>query len=86
MWLSTQASQDARDQIAETLRLRLSQVHVITPDVGGAFGAKVHVYDDELLVCLAAVRTGRPVKWIEDREEHMVGRSSAGDLPQYHTR
>ncbi|MFC0105483.1 xanthine dehydrogenase family protein molybdopterin-binding subunit [Kibdelosporangium aridum] len=79
VWLSTQAPQDVRGQIAEALGLRLSQVRVITPDVGGAFGSKVHIYDDELLVCLAAVRTGRPVKWIEDRDEHLIATDHGRD-------
>ena len=73
VWISTQAPHDARDQIAAVLGLRTHQVDVIAPDVGGAFGSKVHVYADELLVCLASMRLGRPVKWIEDRSEHIAG-------------
>jgi len=79
VWLSTQAPHDARDQLAAVLGLGVGQVDVVVPDVGGAFGAKVHVYDDEVLVCLAALRTGRPVRWIEGRREHALATDRGRD-------
>ncbi len=79
VWLSTQAPHDARDQLAAVLGLGVGQVDVVVPDVGGAFGAKVHVYDDEVLVCLAALRTGRPVRWVEGRREHALATDRGRD-------
>lgn len=72
VWLSTQTPHHARDHIAHVLGLRADQVRVIAGDLGGGFGAKEHLYSDEAIVCLAAMRIGRPVKWIEDRVEHFT--------------
>ncbi len=76
---STQVAHHARDHLAGALGLRADQVRVIAPDVGGGFGVKDHLYPDEVLVALASIRLRRPVKWIEDRVEHMVGTVAARD-------
>ncbi|WP_370618275.1 aerobic carbon-monoxide dehydrogenase large subunit [Mumia sp. Pv 4-285] len=73
VWSSTQTSTGVRAAIAAKLGLDLSVVDVITPDVGGGFGVKVvHPWPEELLVPLAAMALGRPVKFTEDRREHFV--------------
>jgi carbon-monoxide dehydrogenase large subunit len=78
---STQASTSVRAAIAAKLELSLEQVEVIAPDVGGGFGVKiVHPWPEELLVPMAAIRLGRPVKWAEDRREHFI--SSAHERQQ----
>lgn len=79
VWTSTQAVHHARDHIAAVLDLRADQVRVLAPDVGGAFGVKEHLYPDEVLVCAAAVHLGVPVKWVEDRAEHLTGTCHARD-------
>ena len=40
--------------------------------VGGGFGIRGELYPEDVLVCVAAMRLGRPVKWIEDRREHLI--------------
>ena len=72
MWSSTQTPHHVRDHLAHCLRLRIDQVRVIAPDLGGGFGSKEHLYADEVMVCLASMRLGRPVKWVEDRVEHFT--------------
>lgn len=72
MWSSTQVPHHVRDGLADALGLRYERVRVIAPDVGGGFGPKDHVYPDEVLTCLAAMRLGVPVKWVEDRREHFT--------------
>ncbi len=53
--------------------LGLQDIRVIIPDVGGGFGQKIHLIRKYVvLVSLLAMKTGRPVKWIEDRTEHMM--------------
>jgi len=47
-------------------------VRVIAPDVGGGFGAKLIVYPEDVLIPLLALRVGRPVRWLEERSEHML--------------
>jgi len=83
VWSSTQTPHHCRDHLAGVLGLRVDQVRVIAPDVGGGFGNKEHLYPDEVIVCLAAMRTGRPVKWIEDRRESFTATLHARD--QFHT-
>ncbi|SEG91950.1 carbon-monoxide dehydrogenase large subunit [Thermomonospora echinospora] len=80
VWTSTQVSHHVRDHLAVVLGLRTDQVRVIARDVGGGFGAKEHLYADEALTCLAAMITGRPVKWIEDRGEHFGATFHARDV------
>jgi carbon-monoxide dehydrogenase large subunit len=45
---------------------------VVTGDVGGGFGAKTVIHREDVAVCAAALELGRPVKWIEDRSEHLT--------------
>jgi len=72
VWMSTQTPHHCRDHLALCLGLRADQVRVVMNQIGGGFGAKEHLYADEVIVCLAAMRLGRPVKWIEDRVEHQT--------------
>ena len=72
-WASTQGAHSVRDDLARLLKLDAAQVHVIAPDVGGGFGAKIGVYPDEILVPWLARRVGRPLRWVETRSESMVG-------------
>ena len=71
-WACSQGAHGARDGLADTLGLDKSQVRVITPDVGGGFGAKSGVYAEEILVGWAARKLNTPVRWTETRTENMV--------------
>jgi aerobic carbon-monoxide dehydrogenase large subunit len=76
VWDGTQAPISVRGGLASIFRLDEDKVRVIAPNVGGGFGQKVLLfYPDELLVPMAAMRLGRPVKYIEDRRENFVGSS-----------
>ena len=61
-----------RDLLALMLRRAPSSIHVHEAHVGGGFGVRGELYPEDVLVCLAAMRLGRPVKWIEDRREHFI--------------
>ncbi len=61
-----------QEQLARMLNRALSSVHLFEGHVGGGFGVRGELYPEDVLVCLAALRLGRPVKWIEDRHEHFV--------------
>ncbi|MEV4107814.1 xanthine dehydrogenase family protein molybdopterin-binding subunit [Nonomuraea sp. NPDC049695] len=63
--ISSQAPHHVREHLADALGLSHDRVRVISGDTGGGFGAKEHVYPDEALICLAAMRLGRPVSWSE---------------------
>ncbi len=80
VWASTQAPHHVRDHAAQALGLAQHRVRVIGCDVGGGFGAKEHLYPDETLICLAAIRSGRPVRWVEPRADHLGATLSARDV------
>jgi carbon-monoxide dehydrogenase large subunit/6-hydroxypseudooxynicotine dehydrogenase subunit gamma len=61
-----------RDNIARMLGRDPSTVHLIEGHVGGGFGIRGELYPEDVLVCVAALKLGRPVKWIEDRREHLI--------------
>ena len=73
VWDSTQAPLPIKHGLAGLFGLPEFDVEVIAPDVGGGFGTKIMLfYPEEILVPYAAMTLGRPVKWIEDRREHLI--------------
>ncbi|MDQ2744158.1 MAG: aerobic carbon-monoxide dehydrogenase large subunit [Chloroflexota bacterium] len=73
MWDTTQAPLSIRNGLAVLFNLPENAVRVVAPDVGGGFGTKIMMfYPEEVLVPLAALRLRRPVKWAEDRREHLI--------------
>ncbi|HWG60977.1 MAG TPA: xanthine dehydrogenase family protein molybdopterin-binding subunit [Streptosporangiaceae bacterium] len=81
--VSTQAPHLIRKQLAESLRIGESEIRVVASDVGGGFGLKLGIYPEDLLACLHARSLRRPVKFVEDRNEHFRatthGRESVHD-------
>jgi aerobic carbon-monoxide dehydrogenase large subunit len=69
VWTSSQIPHIARTLIAMLLQFPENQLRVISPDVGGAFGCKLNLYAEELLVPYLSKRLRRPVKWTERRRE-----------------
>jgi carbon-monoxide dehydrogenase large subunit len=76
-WNSTQVVHFVQQGLTRALDLPAHRVRVIAPDVGGGFGTKANGYPEDLLVPLAAIECRRPVKWTEDRREHMMGSAHA---------
>ena len=68
-----------RTAIAGMLGLPTAAVVLRELHVGGGFGIRGELYPEDVLVCLAAMRTGRPVKWVEDRREHMMAANHSRD-------
>jgi carbon-monoxide dehydrogenase large subunit len=77
--LPTQRAHGSRNWLAAILGLKPEQIHVITGDVGGAFGAKGPMYPDQVAVIAAARALGRPVKWIEERTESFTATTHGRD-------
>jgi carbon-monoxide dehydrogenase large subunit len=71
VWSCTQGPHGTRDAIAKDLGVERDRVHVITPDVGGGFGAKGGTAPEEMLLPWLARRLDRPVRWVETRTESM---------------
>src|SRR5437016_1241516 len=76
-WNSTQVSHFVQQGLTGALGLPPHKIRVIAPDLGGGFGTKASGYAEDALVPIAARALGRPVKWIEDRREHMSGAAHA---------
>jgi carbon-monoxide dehydrogenase large subunit len=71
-WIPNQGAQGTREALAEMLGIDQAAVRVITPDVGGAFGAKFGADPEHAVVCWVARRLGRPARWAETRTENMT--------------
>jgi aerobic carbon-monoxide dehydrogenase large subunit len=74
---ATQGPHGLRMLLAATLQLPLERVRVLARDIGGAFGLKGFVSREELAVAAASRAVGAPVKWIEDRNEHLLASGQA---------
>lgn len=80
--MSTQTPHLNRKQFAESLRLDESAIRVVASDVGGGYGMKLGIFPEDVLAALHSMRTGRPVKWIEDRMEYF--RASTHGRESFH--
>ena len=79
IYMTTQAPHAIRTVIALVTGLPEQNIRVISPDIGGGFGGKVPVYPGYVLAAVASIKTGHPVKWIEDRSENLQADSFARD-------
>jgi aerobic carbon-monoxide dehydrogenase large subunit len=82
IWSSTQVVHWVRREAANLLSLPEARVRCIALDVGGGFGGKGHVYPEDLLITFLARKIGRPVRWIEERREHLTSATHSRD--QWH--
>src|SRR5215469_11932229 len=71
VWTSTQNAQISR-LILTAIGLPPDAIRVVAPDVGGGFGAKIGVDREAILMAWAAKHTGRPVRWVETRNENLM--------------
>jgi len=71
-WIPNQGAQGTKMAIAGLLGRKPDEVRVITPDVGGAFGAKFGADPEHAVTCWIAMKLGRPVRWSETRTENML--------------
>jgi len=72
VWVSAQDSHRQLAGLAAVFNRPEESIHVIVPDVGGAFGSKGAPAPETMLVAAAAITSGRTVKWAEDREENLI--------------
>ena len=71
-----------RDAIAQMLGRPKNSVQLYEGHVGGGFGIRGEIYPEDVLVCAAALKFRRPIKWIEDRREHLIAANHSRD--QHH--
>jgi carbon-monoxide dehydrogenase large subunit len=72
VWSSTQNPFRLRTMLAQSLSFPEGSIRCIAPDVGGGYGIKDAVFTHEIIVPLLAIKLGVPVKYIEDRREHLI--------------
>ncbi|WP_300611546.1 xanthine dehydrogenase family protein molybdopterin-binding subunit [Trebonia sp.] len=71
-WIPNQGAQGTKMAIADMLGLKPDEVRIITPDVGGAFGAKFGADPEHGVTCWIARQLGRPARWSETRNENLL--------------
>jgi carbon-monoxide dehydrogenase large subunit len=72
VWDSTQHPHEVREHLVHLLGRTESGIRVVAPDVGGGFGEKGCLFPEEVLVPYLAIVLGRPIKWMESRQENMT--------------
>ena len=83
VWDSTQHPHEIREHLARLLNRPMESVRVACPDVGGGFGEKGCFFPEELAIPYLTMKLGRPIKWVESRQENMLcfhGRGHSIDL------
>lgn len=77
VYSSTQFPHIIRSIMAEYLGIEERRLRVVAPDVGGGFGVKSNLHPEELAVAALALKVGHPVRWLEDRREHLLASQHA---------
>ncbi len=85
VWSTTQVPYQQRHSLAVCLGLPEESIRVTAPDVGGGFGPKGLVYPEDVLTALAALRLGRPVKYLADRREDLAATAQGRGATQHVT-
>ncbi len=79
VWTNNNMPMYSITDVASALKLPSNKIRIISPDSGGSFGIKINNYPYAVLVSLLSMKSGRPVKWIEDRSEHMRAAGHANE-------
>ena len=80
VWGPTKVPHFNRGVLSSLLGLPEHRIHFMEPDVGGGFGIRGEFYPEDFLVPFAAMKLGRPVKWIEDRCEHLMAANHSREV------
>src|SRR5213593_2599805 len=80
IYMTSQAPHAIRTVFALVAGLPEENIRIISPDIGGGFGNKVPVYPGYVIATAASLLIGRPVKWVEDRNENLISTGFARDF------
>src|SRR6516164_4027522 len=72
VYSSTQTPHTLRVALGEFLDIEARRIRVVAPDVGGGFGPKARLYPEEIILAALALQLDHPVRWVEDRGEHLL--------------
>ena len=79
IYSSTQFPHVIRTALADCLGIEERKIRVVAPDVGGGFGVKNNLQPEEIAIAALAMRVDYPVRWVEDRREHLLASAHARD-------
>ena len=80
VWGMTKVPHFNRAVLSSLLDMPEHRIHFVEPDVGGGFGIRGEFYPEDYLIPYAAMKLGRPVKWIEDRREHLMAANHSREV------
>jgi carbon-monoxide dehydrogenase large subunit len=80
---STQIPYMLKHVLSIILKLPENKIRVVVPNVGGGFGSKDSIYPEEALTSFASIKLGRPVKWVEQRNENLMATNHDRDEVQF---
>ena len=80
VWGPTKVSHTNRAILARHLEIEEERIHFIEPDVGGGFGVRGEFYAEDFLIPFASFKLGCPVKWVEDRVEHLTSANHSREV------
>ena len=80
VWGPTKVSHTNRAILSNHLEIPEERIHFIEPDVGGGFGVRGEFYAEDFLIPFASFKLGRPVKWVEDRVEHLASANHSREV------
>ena len=80
VWGPTKVPYGNKQILAAHLEMEEAKIHFMEPDVGGGFGIKGEFYAEDFLIPFAAIKVGKPVKWIEDRLEHLMAANHSREV------
>jgi carbon-monoxide dehydrogenase large subunit len=83
LYLGTQNVHVVRRNLSIALGIPENRIRVVTPAVGGAFGSKLCLYPEDVIVSAVSRRLRKPVRWAETRAEHFTGTSGGRDHVEY---
>ncbi len=83
LWTTTQMPYVTRTLLALTMGISEAKLRVVAPEVGGGFGVKLNLYAEEQVIPALAMQLKRPVKWVEERREHMAASIHGRDQIDY---
>src|SRR5581483_8345039 len=80
LWGATKVNFQNRRALAQMLGIAVDAIEMIETDVGGSFGVRGEFYPEDFLIPFAARELGRPVKWIDDRREHLIAANHSREI------
>jgi carbon-monoxide dehydrogenase large subunit len=72
IYIGSQSPHQTRVGMAQVLGIEERKLHLIAPDIGGGFGAKRVLYPEELMVAALALKLKKPIRWLDDKREHLL--------------